>query len=71
MRSELEVRSQRDRNRWRWSWDEVTGVGVGYLEEEGTGSHSCREGRVIDQDPRDTQWETAHRGTGAVAATVG
>jgi hypothetical protein len=28
-------------------------------------------GMVTDQDPRDPQWETAHRGAGAMAATVG
>lgn len=28
-------------------------------------------GMPIDQDPRETHWETAHRGTGAMAATVG
>lgn len=26
---------------------------------------------VTDQDPREFQWGTAHRGTGAMATTVG
>lgn len=61
-------------------------VEVGDLEGEGTAPTAAGRGAsgwnktlfkpdmagmAIDQDPRETRWETAHRGTGAMAATVG
>lgn len=82
MSAEPELGSGRERSRWRWGGVEVTSQGKTW-KERGLAPRAVGRGvswwnkapdvasMVTDQDPREVQWGTAHRGTGAMAATVG